>query len=406
VGGARAYPPHAVGPVFLYGQTMASIEPAIPSSISTERRWGLVAAIASVTVYGLGIGQGTPLLSLTLELRGTDVTVNGLNAGAAFIGVMVGPMLAPRGVRWLGIRNFLLACFALDIATVLPLRLFDSLPAWFVLRVMLGLIGSSIFTTSEAWINHLSGDAGRGRIIGIYAASLSAGVAGWSPFIVNAAITAIAALPLLGIGNVSRDFGKEHGAHPLAMFARAPVILLAVALFGLYEAALMALLPIWGVRTGLSPRLAAATLSAVYIGSIVMQMLIGWLSDKISRPTALLLCSTVGLAGAIVVASVTATPPFLLCLLFVWGGTAAGIYPVALSMAGDRFRGADLVAVNAAMIMAYGFGGLIGPALGGAAMDLWHAPGLLWLFVLLFACLIVTGIVSTYPAHRRLEPGL
>jgi MFS family permease len=327
-------------------------------------------------------------------------------------------MLAPRGVRWLGIRNFLLACLALDIATVLPLRVFDSLPAWFVLRIMLGLIGSSIFTTSEAWINHLSGDAGRGRIIGIYAASLSAGlgigplllavtgVAGWSPFIVNAAITAIAALPLLGIGNVSRDFGKEHGAHPLAMFARAPVILLAVALFGLYEAALMALLPIWGVRTGLSPRLAAATLSAVYIGSIVMQMLIGWLSDKVSRLMALLLCSAVGLAGAIVVASVTATPPLLLCLLFVWGGTAAGIYPVALSMAGDRFRGADLVAVNAAMIMAYGFGGLIGPALGGAAMDLWHAPGLLWLFVLLFACLIVTGIVSTYPAHRRLEPRL
>jgi len=407
-----------VEPVFLYGQTMASIQPAIPSSTSTERRWGLVAAIASVTVFGLGIGQGTPLLSLTLELRGTDVTVNGLNAGAAFIGVMVGPMLAPRGVRWLGIRNFLLACFALDIATVLPLRLFDSLPAWFVLRIMLGLIGSSIFTTSEAWINHLSGDAGRGRIIGIYAASLSAGlgigplllavtgVAGWSPFIVNAAITAIAALPLLGIGNVSRDFGKEHGAHPLAMFARAPVILLAVALFGLYEAALMALLPIWGVRTGLSPRLAAATLSAVYIGSIVMQMLIGWLSDKVSRLMALLLCSAVGLAGAIVVASVTATPPLLLCLLFVWGGTAAGIYPVALSMAGDRFRGADLVAVNAAMIMAYGFGGLIGPALGGAAMDLWHAPGLLWLFVLLFACLIVTGIVSTYPAHRTLEPRL
>ena len=42
----------------------------------------------------------------------------------------------------------------------------------------------------------------------------------------------------------------------------------------------MALLPIWGVRSGLTERLAAATLSAVYLGSIVLQVLIGWLSDR------------------------------------------------------------------------------------------------------------------------------
>ena len=55
----------------------------------------------------------------------------------------------------------------------------------------------------------------------------------------------------------------------------------------------------------------------------------------------------------------------LFALLFVWGGIASGIYPVALSMAGDRFRGGELVSVNAAMIMAYGLGALVGPPLGG-----------------------------------------
>ena len=83
-----------------------------------ERRWGLAAAIASVTVFGLSVGQSGPLLPLLLEQRGTDATLNGLNAGATFIGVIVGPLLAPRLVRRFGIRNFLLACFCLDIATV------------------------------------------------------------------------------------------------------------------------------------------------------------------------------------------------------------------------------------------------------------------------------------------------
>ena len=162
----------------------------------------------------------------------------------------------------------------------------------------------------------------------------------------------------------------------------------------------MALLPIWGVRMGFNERLAAATLSAVYIGSIVLQMLIGWLSDKFSRIAMLRLCGAVGLMGAILLVSIAASPPTLFCLLFVWGGIASGIYPVALSMAGDRFRGTELVTVNAAMIIAYGLGGLAGPALGGMAMDLRNPQGLLWLFVVLFAALLLT----TVPALTQRRP--
>lgn len=380
---------------------------------SSERRWSLAAAIASVTVFGLSIGQSAPLLSLLLEARGIDVTLNGLNAGAAFLGVIVGPLLAPRCVRWLGIRNFLLVCFSLDMTLVLALKVFDSVAAWFALRALLGLVGSGIFTSGEAWINLLAGDVGRGRIIGLYAAALSAGlgigplllsvtgIEGWSPFIANAAITALAGLPLLGVGNLSRAFGRERGASPLTMFARAPVILGAVAMFGLYEAALMTLLPIWGVRIGLSERLAAATLSAVYFGSIVLQVLIGWLSDKLPRIAALRLCGVVGLLGAILVVNVAASPPTLFCVLFVWGGIASGIYPVALSMVGDRFRGTELVTVNAAMIIAYGLGALAGPALGGVAMDIRNPQGLLWLFALLFACLLAATRFTVGPPRPR-----
>ena len=56
--------------------------------------------------------------------------------------------------------------------------------------------------------------------------------------------------------------------------------------------------------------------------------------------TALRLCGAVGLIGALALAGMTPAPPVLFGLLFVWGGVASGIYPVALSMAGDRFQGA------------------------------------------------------------------
>jgi MFS family permease len=392
---------------------MQSTRSAPQPSTSRERRWSLAAAIASVTVFGLSVGQSGPLLPLLLEARGTDVTLNGLNAGAVFTGVIVGPLLAPRGMRMIGVRNFLLMCFGIDIAITLALKAFDSLAAWFVLRALLGLVGSSIFTSGEAWINQLAGNKGRGRIIGIYASALSAGfgagplvlsltgIDGWSPFVVNAAITAFAVLPLLGAGRGSERFGRERGASPLTMFARAPLIVGVVALFGLFEAALMSLLPIWGVRIGLSVTLAATTLSAVYFGSIVLQTLIGWLSDRWSRVQALRLCGVVGLLGALLLSSTAPSLWVLYGILFVWGGIASGIYPVALSIAGDRFRGTELVTVNAAIIIAYGLGGLVGPALGGVAMDTWNPQGLLWLFVLLFAVLLVATSYSRSATAAR-----
>jgi MFS family permease len=368
-----------------------------PPFTRQQRNWNLAAAIASVTVFGVSIGQSAPLLSLLLEAHGVDATLNGLNAGAVFLGVMVGPLLAPRGVRVLGTRNFLLLCFGLQIVLGPLMKLFDSLEAWFALRAFSGVVGSGIFTSSEAWINRLAGDTGRGRIVGLYAAALSAGIgvgpfvlaftgtAGWTPFLVNSAIMAIATLPLFRVTDITRDLGRQRGTHPLAMFARAPLILLSVALFGLYEATALALLPIWGVRLGFSTSFAAATLSALYIGSVLLQLPIGWLSDKALRLSMLRVCGAVGLSGAIGIAALAEPSPFMLLVIAGWGGTVTAIYPVALSMAGDHFRGPDLVSVNAAMIIAYGLGALVGPALGGAAMDLRDPQGLFWFFALLFA---------------------
>ncbi|HUB47003.1 MAG TPA: MFS transporter [Acetobacteraceae bacterium] len=374
-------------------------------------RWSLAAAIASVTAFGLCIGQFSPLMSLLLDAHGTNPTLNGLNAASAFIGVLVGPLLTPRAVRILGIRSFLLLCFAGEIATTLLLKEFDSLGAWFVLRALSGLLGSSIFTASEAWINMLADGRGRGRIIGLYVASLSAGfgigplllsitgIAGWPPFLANIAILVVAALPLLRVGRATRELGREQASHPLAMFARAPLIVLSVALFGLYEATAMALLPIWGVRLGFSPTLAATTLSALYLGSVALQLPVGWLSDKTARVTMLRACGGVGLLGAAGFGAFAVPSLALLPAIAVWGGVVTAIYPVALSMAGDRFRGGELVAANAAIIMAYGLGALIGPGVGGAAMEAAGPRGLFWFFAVLFGGFLTMSIIAR-PAGR------
>src|SRR5258707_10967027 len=281
--------------------------------------------------------------------RPAPVRMMTLTAASTFLGVILGPLLTPRAVGRFGIRRFLLGCFALDVALFLLMKLVDSIGAWFLLRMMLGIVGSSIFTTTEAWINLLSDDAERGRILGLYIASLSAGfgigplllsitgTAGWTPFIAASVIVAVAAIPLLAAGDDTRDLGRAPTQSPFAVFAKQPMLIFTVALFGLYEAAIMTLLPIWGVRIGLGYKLGAATVSAIYFGAIALQVPIGWLSDKIARRAVLRLCAAAGVAGAALLPLVAGAMPALFTVLFLWGGFTTPVYPVAPPLAGGRF---------------------------------------------------------------------
>ena len=61
--------------------------------------------------------------------------------------------------------------------------------------------------------------------------------------------------------------------------------------------------------------------------------------------------------------------------LALWIGLFSGVYIVAMALVGERFRGPDLVTANAAMGLLWGLGSLTGPALSGAAMDIWDPDG-------------------------------
>ncbi len=376
-------------------------EPAPATLSMAQRRWSLAAAITMAAVFGVGAGFGAPLFSLLLEQRGTPASLTGLNAAAAYLGVIFGPLWTPPLVRRFGIRPFLLACLGLNVVLFLAMKPLDALWTWFALRLLLGIAGSGLFTAAEAWINLLAGDASRGRIIGVYMATLSGGFAlgplllvltgieGWLPFLVAAAVPALAALPLLGVGSFARGLGREPAASALAIFRKAPFIVLAGGLYGFFESTTLALLPIWGVRTGLAPTAAAALLTALGLGSVALQLPIGVLSDRMARLGVLRLCALAGLAGAALLPlAARAGNLAIFAAVPLWGGCAAGIYPVTLAIAGARFRGAELVSANAALIVAYGLGSLLGPSLGGVAMDLWNPDGLLAALALLFAIFV------------------
>ena len=104
------------------------------------------------------------------------------------------------------------------------------------------------------------------------------------------------------------------------------------------DAANLGLLPVYGVKKGLSQETAALMLTAFIVGNIVLQFPIGWIADHWSKRGMMSIC-------AIVTAIGSALSPWAFGSWFIWpvlvvtGAASAGIYTLALAELGERFSG-------------------------------------------------------------------
>lgn len=360
-----------------------------------------LAPIAAMAVFGMVIGLSAPLLSLILEGRGHDSAMIGLNATSTAVAILIASPLVPMLARRIGLKLLLLGALWSNVLLFALLALVDHYWAWFVFRFFMGFTGSALFVGSEAWISQVAPDAQRGRIIGLYATALSAGFAsgpllipivgihGLLPFATACGLFVFASLPLLG-STAPPVHGRS--AFSIVSFIRqAPAIATATACFGLIEFGTFSLLPVYGVRLGLAEGQAATLLSAMALGQIGLQMPIGWLADRFGAYRMLKLCAITGLAGPLAILLLPLGYVPLLVLLFIWGGTVAGLYGMSLALVGGRYDGPSLVTANAALATLYGSGAILGPSGGGVAMDLWNPHGLIAVLALVAAVALVTA---------------
>ncbi|HEY5700746.1 MAG TPA: MFS transporter, partial [Gammaproteobacteria bacterium] len=213
-----------------------------PRMDNLTRRRSLVAAIACVSIYAITTGFSLPLISLILESRGVERTVNGLLAAMPSLAMLLVTPFIPRWVVRTGLRPFLLFCIVADLLLFLLLPLMDNLYAWFVIRFAMGATVAGLFVAGETWINEIADESSRGRTMGIYAMVVAGGFAlgplllpvtgitGWLPFVVGSAIVGIAALPLLWGRVQSPHFSTDPAFTLISFFAVAPTLCAAVLL--------------------------------------------------------------------------------------------------------------------------------------------------------------------------------
>jgi MFS family permease len=365
---------------------------------------GLLAPILATFTFGVGLSLALPLLSLILESRGVPPYLIGLNSATAGVASIAATSVSVPLARRLGTARGIAAAIGVATLSLLAFYAVDALWAWFLIRIAFHGALTVIFVLSEYWISAAAPERQRGLAMGLYGTALSIGfavgptmlgvigTAGLLPFGLGAAVIAATALPILA----ARDWQPRVEGHGrpriLAFVAVAPLAMFASFTFGAVESGAMALVPIYGVAVGYAPATAALMVSALALGNVVSQIPIGWLADRVERRRLLLACALVGVAGALLMPAASADPLQLAAVLFVWGGVVAGLYTVGLTHLGSRYKGLDLVSANAAFVMMYAGGVVVGPAAIGAGMDIWQPHGLAAVMAVILA--IYAGVAA------------
>jgi MFS family permease len=386
------------------------------TAFDAQTRKSLAAAIACISIVGVGLSLVIPLLALRLEADGFSASDNGLQIAVSGLATLIGAPLAPALARRFGLRALLGAAIALAVASLAAFALTRDYRLWLAIRFAFGLALTIVFVLSEYWISATAPRGRRGLVLGLYATCLALGFAlgpallsltgaqGLAPFALAAALTAAAAFPVVWAGDSAAEF---HGAgrEKLApIFSAAPVAVLAAFVYGCVETGLNGLLPVFGLRSGFSQEWATFQLTLFALGNVVFPIPIGLVADRVSKSRLLGLFTLFGLFGALILPGLSAQRNVYAAAVFAWGGVTGGLYTVGLAALAEKFHGQKLAAANAAYVMMYALGMMLGPPALGLGLD--FAPhGLFDALGLLFVAYFCLVLFFHGPFARRDAPG-
>jgi MFS family permease len=354
-----------------------------------SRRLILAAVFSSCLGVGLIFGFQPPLIALALSRLGYSSFAVGAVTAASLIAVMLCGPFYPRAIIRLGLRRSIIGGIVFAAVILLLMPLWPSVPVWMALRFTAGCALGLVWIASEIWMNSVSGIESRGTVMGIYGTIFSTGIVagpllleftgtqGATPFVVGAACLLFTLLPLALLPQVTsaaQEFTPLRGLS--GGLLTAPIVMIAALVAGLVESADLTLLPLFGVQSGQSEQAALLLVAVFMAGNVVLQVPIGLLADRYGRKTMLGFCALASCIGPLLLQRCLSNPWLLWPLLFVWGGTLYAFYSQGVALLGEEFPVENLPSANTLFVMVYCFGGVIGPSVGGIAMDVWPARGL------------------------------
>ena len=363
---------------------------------------------------GVGIGIAMPLIPLLMQQRGASGSVVGLAASIMFGAAAVAALATGRIADRRGPKSGMVVG-SVTFAVALAAMPWASSYSWLLLFRAVEGVGIGMLTVClETAINLSVTDRDRGKAMGMYTLVFAAGVAiGPSvgvlfpgsfrrPFAMAAVISFGAgmwvATTVRNIVAERRD--SEHTFDGLIGRTWAPLV--GALCYALIEVTMLSLYPVYMSSRGLG-RSDIGLLFALYAGGAVVAPLIaGAISDRVGREL-IMVANGLILATAVGVLWISDRLAWMMTSTMVMGLAAGAIYPVGLSIIGDRLAKWQLGAGNSLYTTAYSLGSIVGPTTVGLVMDSYGSRAMFAPLLAVAVAFVTFMVVDAFSEGHRLH---
>ncbi|WP_299505254.1 MFS transporter [uncultured Roseobacter sp.] len=365
--------------------------------------WALLLGM-SLLMVGNGM-QGT-LLGIRGEIEGFSTLEMSIVMSAYFVGFLGGSRMAPGMIRRVGHVRVFAALASLISAVMIIYPTLTEVWVWTLGRVLIGFCFSAVYVTAESWLNNAATNENRGQALSLYMIVQTAGIvlsqalllaadpSGYVLFVIPSVLVSIAVTPiLLSISPTPAfDTTKPMSLRELAGYS--PMGCVGMFLLGGVFSAQFGMASVYGAKAGLSVAQISTFVAMFFVGAMLLQYPIGWISDRMDRRFLILIVSAVGVIGSAIGMLLGGNFTMLLVSAFVVGGMSNPLYSLLIAHTNDFLEHEDMAAASGGLIFINGLGAILGPIITGYMMDV-VGPGGFYLFTgVLFAMLVI------YAAYR------
>jgi MFS family permease len=372
--------------------------------------WPLLMGVMLLMV-GNGI-QGT-LLGIRGNLEGFTTYQLSYVMAAYFVGFLFGSWAAPRMIRRVGHVRVFAALGSLISAILVIYPVFPDWMAWTALRVLAGFCFSGIYITAESWINNTASNETRGQALSAYMIVQMLGIiasqvllnlpdaSGFALFIIPSVLVSLAFMPILLAPTPAPAFDSTRRLPFRDLFRISPLGCAGMLLTGGVFSAMFGMAAVWGAQEGLGLREISIFVGAMYVGGLVLQYPVGWLSDRMDRR--MLIMGLSGVAALTMLVAAFTPLPFaaLIVVALLLGGITNPVYALLIAYTNDFLPREEMAAASAGLIFLNGFGAIFGPTATGWMMETVGPRGFFLFIGILF---IALAGYAAYRMTRRAAP--
>lgn len=376
----------------------------------------ITALLTSTFLMLLAGGLAGILLPLRGGMEGWSTTTIGWMGTSYSLAFTIGCIVIPHLVRRVGhVRVFSALLSLLSIALLLHSLIVNPI-AWMVFRGIAGFSLAGSYMIIESWLNERVTNESRGKIFSIYMIITMLGLlcgqyilpfgdaATQTLFIVCAIIYAGALLPTSLSSAQSPNPLTQVSLDLRGLYRRSPAAAVGSFIAGVVAGTWSFLAAVYGEMNGLSTFGIATMLAAAMVGGAIFQYPLGRASDFVDRRYVMVVAGTIGFAlSAIMLAVQPASPYALYGMMFLLGSVLYPIYSLNVAHANDYADASEFVKISSGLLIIYGVGSMVGPAVSGPLMDLLGAPGFFITMALAFA---IYGLHAYWRIRRFERPAI